>query len=151
MECRCGEYLSNTAVPNDIELRCYMNDEWIGILNLKVIESWLIPSPKYDVWKCSKCGRLYVFESGNNLAVKVYKIIDTFKINKYDLNSKAKDDNRLRVYTDREWDKILYDDIIEMDKFPDTKYDVIKSFDCQQIYVFEKETDNVLIVYKMEE
>lgn len=42
-------------------------------LNLK--KGWIyfldVPDPKYDVWRCEKCDRVYLFK--NNRVVKVYK------------------------------------------------------------------------------
>ena len=157
MICKCGEYLSNSSIPNDTEIRMYTYEEWSEIQKLGKIDSWLIPSPKYNVWKCPNCKRIYVFEYGKEY-MKKYKLklqIDLnlliFKCNDEILNSSAKDKNRLWVYTDIEWDRILCDDIIEMNKFPNTKYDVIKGSDCEQIYVFEKGTDNLLMVYELDE
>lgn len=72
MRCRCGEVLSNSLAPNDIQLRVYTDEEWDKILEDDVIESWKIPLPTFDVWKCSECQRIYVYEDGNNIPIKVY-------------------------------------------------------------------------------
>jgi len=72
--CKCGETLSNSEAPNDIELKVYTDREWDGILNHVLIDPLTIPDPKYDVWRCPKCERLYFFEEGNDVAVKVYRI-----------------------------------------------------------------------------
>ena len=74
MECRCGKLLSNTLVPNNIELRVYTDEEWDSILQNDTIETWKIPLPVYDVWKCPECERIYVFKSGVDKAMKVYKL-----------------------------------------------------------------------------
>ena len=74
MNCKCGEILSNSLVPNDIEMVVYTSKEWDEILKEDTIETWKIPLPKYDVWKCPKCGRIYVFKEGTDKAIKVYKI-----------------------------------------------------------------------------
>lgn len=74
MVCKCGETLSNTAVPNDIQLRVYSDKEWDDILNCNSIEPWKIPLPKYDVWKCPNCGRIYVFGEGYGPAIMVYRL-----------------------------------------------------------------------------
>ena len=69
--CKCGETLSDTQSPNDIELKVYTDREWDGIINRKMIDPITIPLPKYDVWRCPKCERIYVFnESGD--VIKVY-------------------------------------------------------------------------------
>jgi len=74
MECKCGELLSNSMAPNDIELWVYTDKEWDAILENDTIETWKIPLPVYDVWKCPKCERVYVFEDGSDKAVKIYSL-----------------------------------------------------------------------------
>ncbi len=61
--CKCGEILSNTQVPNDIELHVYTDVEWDNIINMgDLIDPIMIPLPKYSVWKCTNCGRIHVFK-----------------------------------------------------------------------------------------
>ncbi|MCL1791548.1 MAG: hypothetical protein FWG40_09435 [Peptococcaceae bacterium] len=76
MSCKCGNVLSNSLIPNDIELRVYTDKEWDAILEADTIETWKIPLPKYDVWKCPACERLYFFEDGSEKAIKVYVLED---------------------------------------------------------------------------
>ena len=75
MMCKCGEVLSNSETPNDIELIVYTNKEWDEILSVDTIDTCKIPLPRYEVWKCPKCERIYVFENGNNKAVKEYQLV----------------------------------------------------------------------------
>lgn len=75
MTCRCGKVLSNSLAPNDIELRVFTDKEWDAI-NIGQVDTFDLPDPKYDVWKCPQCERLYFFEKGNDSAVKVYKLED---------------------------------------------------------------------------
>lgn len=72
MNCKCGYILNTTQVPNNIELRVYTDEEWDKILNCEIIEPWKIPLPKYNVWRCPNCGRVYVFEEGNNIPIMKY-------------------------------------------------------------------------------
>ena len=74
MTCRCGEILSNSLAPNDIELRVYTDKEWDKILEVDTINTWEIPLPTHDVWKCPKCKRVYVFKDGNDTAIKIYAL-----------------------------------------------------------------------------
>ncbi|MGL5149743.1 MAG: hypothetical protein ACRC7N_04105 [Clostridium sp.] len=69
-DCKCGEVLWNGNTPNDIELVVYTDREWSKILESDTVETWNLPEPKYDVWMCPKCNRIYVFD-GNKL-VKQY-------------------------------------------------------------------------------
>lgn len=59
-QCRCGQLLSNSSVPNEIELIVYTDIEFDRIMGLDSIED--IPSPKRIVWKCNNCERILVFE-----------------------------------------------------------------------------------------
>lgn len=72
MECKCGELLSNSQAPNDVQLRVYTDKEWDDMFQDDFIEPWKIPMPTYDVWRCPKCERIYVFKDGNDTAIKIY-------------------------------------------------------------------------------
>ena len=72
MNCKCGYLLSTTQTPNDIQLRVYTDKEWDVILDCDIIEPWKIPLPKYDVWKCPNCNRVYVFEEGTDTPIMKY-------------------------------------------------------------------------------
>ncbi|MCL1807349.1 MAG: hypothetical protein FWG31_06575 [Oscillospiraceae bacterium] len=74
MDCICGEYLSNSLAPNDIQLRVYTDKEWDAILEQDVIESWKFPLPTYDVWRCPKCKRIHAFLDGPDKLATVYII-----------------------------------------------------------------------------
>lgn len=69
--CKCGETLSNSQAPNDIQLKVYTDREWDGIINMGTIDTVDIPDPKYDIWRCPKCERVYVFNEDNTIR-KVY-------------------------------------------------------------------------------
>lgn len=76
MECKCGCILSTTRVPNGIELRVYQDSEWDAIMDVDSIEPWKIPLPKYEVWKCPNCNRIYVFDQGNPIPIMQYVLED---------------------------------------------------------------------------
>lgn len=65
--CKCGEILSNSLAPNEIQLKIFSDQEWDDIINMGMIDSIDLPDPKFDVWKCPKCGRIYVFDDDNRL------------------------------------------------------------------------------------
>ncbi len=63
LQCKCGATLSNSNAPNDVELRVYTDREWDDIINLgDSIDPVTIPFPRYDVWRCTECERIYVFD-----------------------------------------------------------------------------------------
>lgn len=73
-QCKCGEGLSNSMAPNDVQLRVFTDREWDSILNMgDSIDPLDIPDPKYDVWRCTKCERVYVFNEDNTVK-KVYAL-----------------------------------------------------------------------------
>ena len=74
MNCKCGETLSNNAVPNNIQLWVYTDKEWDSLTTPEAIETWSIHEPTYDVWRCPTCERIYFFGKENLEAIKVYKI-----------------------------------------------------------------------------
>lgn len=61
-QCKCGETLSNSLAPNDIQLHVYTDKEWDRIINMGQIDSVDIPDAKCDVWRCPSCERIYVFD-----------------------------------------------------------------------------------------
>lgn len=73
-QCKCGEFLSTTEVPNDVQLRIYTDREWDDIINCEVLDPVAIPFPKYDVWCCLKCKRIYFFDWEYGNPIKVYKL-----------------------------------------------------------------------------
>lgn len=70
-QCKCGVTLSNSKAPNDIELTVYTDKEWDDIINQDdFIDPISIPFPRYDVWRCNSCERIYVFDG--NTVVRTY-------------------------------------------------------------------------------
>ncbi len=72
MTCKCGNVLSDTLAPNDVQLRVYTDKEWDEIIQNDTIDPITIPFPKFDVWHCNKCDRIYVFNWENGKAIKTY-------------------------------------------------------------------------------
>ena len=65
-------------------------------------------------------------------------------------NSLAPNDIELRVYTDKEWDKILSVDTINSWEFPLPTYDVWRCPGCERIYVFKDGDSKAIKVYALE-
>ncbi|MCL2015788.1 MAG: hypothetical protein FWG68_06020 [Defluviitaleaceae bacterium] len=60
----------------------------------------------------------------------------------------APNDIQIRMYTDKEWDKILEVDTIESWKFPLPKNDVWRCPTCERLYFFED--NKVIKTYALE-
>jgi hypothetical protein len=81
-KCKCGNIISTTLYPNEIEIRAYTTKEWEKILENDTVETISIPAPENQVWRCPVCERLYVFpaveENGrkfySDIPSKVYRI-----------------------------------------------------------------------------
>jgi hypothetical protein len=71
--CKCGNRLSNSSVPNEVQYYIYSDREWIKIIELGVVETINLPQPKHDVWKCDDCNRLYVFNQKGEV-IKIYSL-----------------------------------------------------------------------------
>ena len=69
--CRCGNMLTNQLDPNDTEYYVYSDREWSEFEKKGWIYFLDVPYPQYDVWRCEKCDRIYLFKE--NKVVKVYK------------------------------------------------------------------------------
>ncbi|MGN1137671.1 MAG: hypothetical protein ACI4SF_15815 [Oscillospiraceae bacterium] len=74
MICKCGTVLSNSTCPNNVTLRVYTDEEWEKISDCEMIAPWCIPMPKYDVWRCPKCKRIYVYNRTSDKPIMVYKL-----------------------------------------------------------------------------
>ena len=74
MTCTCGAELSNHQAPNDIELIVYTDREWAKICDCDSIQPWMIPQPKYDVWRCPFCQKIYVYEDDKPSPIMVYQL-----------------------------------------------------------------------------
>lgn len=73
-QCKCGETLSNSMAPNDVQLKVFTDREWDDIINVGMIDSVDLPDPKYDIWRCQKCERIYVFGHNSNNVIKTYAL-----------------------------------------------------------------------------
>ncbi|SFF46770.1 hypothetical protein SAMN04487969_14521 [Paenibacillus algorifonticola] len=64
MQCKCGEILSNSKDPNDVQLWVFTDKEFQDFSERAFNEEYIVYFPKYDVWKCNSCERIYFFENG---------------------------------------------------------------------------------------
>jgi hypothetical protein len=76
--CKCGDRLNNVQAPNDTEWIVYSDREWDRILEVDTINTWEIPSPNVEVWRCPKCERVYVFKDNRLIKYYVLHSIDEF-------------------------------------------------------------------------
>ena len=72
LKCMCGEILSNTMCPNDVELRIFTDVEWDDVIGMGTVDTLELPRPKHAVWRCPICGRVYVFDRKFTQVIKYY-------------------------------------------------------------------------------
>jgi len=75
--CKCDERMWNGLTPNDIQYWVYSDRKMDKICEndtIDVIALWDIYD--YDVWRCPKCKRLYVFQDGSNTPKYIYQLED---------------------------------------------------------------------------
>ena len=72
--CKCGNVISTTQCPNDVELRVYTDKEFDDIINMEINDPLDIPRPKQDVLICPECKRIYVYNHGYGPPIAVYKL-----------------------------------------------------------------------------
>ena len=167
--CNCGETLTNHLAPNDIQLVVYTRKEWEEICKCGSIEVWMIPFPKYDVWRCPVCKRIAVYDWSNPVPLLEYELegMDNHSEEEAEDCHKATmtqivckcgtelmekqdtDDIELLVYTDIEWEnEICTGDIVEPSKIRPPHYSVWRCPKCERIMVYEGET--LIKVYVLE-
>lgn len=77
--CLCGETLSNSESPNDIEIYCFPDRQFFELTESGQtdFENIADVDPEITIWKCPSCGRLLLFMGESNRPV-VYKIEKDF-------------------------------------------------------------------------
>lgn len=72
--CKCGNDMWNGEIPNDIEYTVFSDGRMNEILEKDTVDTiYLAQMNDYNVWRCPKCGRLYVFEKSKSEVLRVYK------------------------------------------------------------------------------
>lgn len=156
--CKCGETLTNHLAPNDIQLVVYTRKEWDEICKCGSIEPWMIPFPKYDVWRCPVCKRIAVYDWSDPVPLLEYelegiddhnedgakdfqKVIMTQPVCRCGTELMEKqdaDDIEMLVYTDIEWEnEICADDIVDPSNIRLPRYGVWRCPECGRILVYE--------------
>jgi len=71
LECRCGNRLSDTSVPNDIVFHQFSDTEMENMLRQDYISTMDLHTSSAKIWKCPICYRLYIFDV-NGKVLEVY-------------------------------------------------------------------------------
>lgn len=74
-QCKCGNVLSNSLVPNEMEYHVFSDVEWDRIMAKDQVNTWELPEPRYPVWKCNSCNRFHVFnKQGERIATYIIEV-----------------------------------------------------------------------------
>lgn len=134
--CSCGNTLSNSTVPNDIQMHVTKFKDWKTACkdNVQVLD-W----PEEEVWRCPRCKRLYLFEG--------VKRTREYVVDEYNMvlpvgtcKCGGEDIEQYIVYTDKELDTLDRDFIQE---FPLPERSVWSCKSCQSVYVHDHQTSSV--------
>lgn len=73
IRCECGWIIKDTAVPNESRYWVHTDNTCLQIEdgNINVYEE-LLDSYDFEVWRCTECGRLHVFDRDGK-PLKTYK------------------------------------------------------------------------------
>lgn len=73
--CKCGIDMWNGEIPNDIEYTVFSDKRMNDIFEEDTVDTIdLAQMNDYNVWRCPKCGRLYIFRNADNKLLFVYKL-----------------------------------------------------------------------------
>jgi hypothetical protein len=72
-ECKCGNILSNSLVPNDVVFHQFSDKQMDKILERDSIETIELTGLSEKIWKCSNCHRIYFFDEDNKVT-QIYSL-----------------------------------------------------------------------------
>ena len=136
--CTCGQYLTNVSCPNDIVLWAYPDGQWKEIQAIGKIDPVMIPRAKFEIWRCPKCKRLYIFTYPSEQA-STYETVGgeagCARDTSYEL---------WHAYREGDWN-----DICEIDplNFPDSPIKITVSEDGTQLFLYDS-TDGTDLEYR---
>ena len=138
MICECGDYLSDTSSPNDIVLWAYPERQWKEIKKLGRIDPLMIPDAMFEIWRCPKCKRLYIFPYPSNKAT-LYETADAVVQREVDPTYEL-----WHVFTDVEWDDIIFPREIDTSKIHDSSIKIEINEDYTRLFLHDTNEGKVL-------
>lgn len=72
IKCKCKTVISNSSNP-EIEYLVFGDEEWSGLLDMKISNALDIPLPAIHFWKCPNCSRIILFNESNT-PIAIYKL-----------------------------------------------------------------------------
>ena len=136
--CTCGQYLTNVSCPNDIVLWAYPDGQWKEIQAIGKIDPVMIPRATFEIWRCPKCKRLYIFPYPSNKATLYETVNCEVNLDK-NLSSEL-----WHVFTDVEWDDIIFPREIDTSKIHDSSIKIEINGDYTQLFLHDSNEGKVL-------
>ncbi|MGO4374502.1 hypothetical protein [Paenibacillus sp. 2TAB19] len=145
MGCLCGNRLSNSLCPNDVQIRTYRIEQWEEAL-AKNLDVYYIKD--LDIWYCKKCDRFYYFqyEGRNHIRTITYKLLKVVYQDSRSCRCTPKLYREYMVYTDIELDSITNESSKVRD-LPTPRLEVKQCKSCNRVTVKE---ENKYKIFKME-
>ena len=138
MECECGENLFITSEDSDITLWAFPDGQLEEILATGQAGQLDLTDAKFEIWRCPKCKRLYIFTYPSEQA-STYETVGGEA-------GCARDTSYERWHAYREGD---WNDICEIDplNFPDSPIKITVSEDGTQLFLYDS-TDGTDLEYR---
>ena len=138
MICECDEYLSDTSSPSDIVLWAYPDRQWKEIKKLGRIDPLMIPDAMFEIWRCPKCKRLYIFPYPSNKATLYETVNCEVNLDK-NLSSEL-----WHVFTDVEWNEIIIPYEIDASKIHESSIKIEINEDYTRLFLHDSNEGKVL-------
>ena len=137
--CTCGQYLTNVSCPNDIVLWAYPDSQWKEIQAIGKIDPVMLPNATFEIWRCTKCKRLAIFRypvyRGSEYVIADDAVVQREVAPSYEL---------WHVFTDVEWDDIIFPREIDASKIHDSSIKIEINEDYTRLFLHDSNEGKVL-------
>lgn len=111
--CACGNTLSNSRGPNEIEYYAFSPSQWEFLMTCGDIDVMEIPDGEGEIWRCPKCKRLHWFPDGSDHC-QSYRKVSEKPVSEVPLW--INDEDLYHVFSDFQWEVLFRDDIVDFTK-----------------------------------
>lgn len=111
LRCVCGNSLSNSRSPNEIQYYAFSANQWKYLLTCGEIDVLTIPDPEGEIWRCPQCERLCWFSEGADQGQGYRKAGESPFSDHWENEEKL-----FRVFSDVQWDGLLWNDNVDFAK-----------------------------------
>ena len=138
MECECGENLFITSEDSDITLWAFPDGQLEEILATGQAGQLDLTDAKFEIWRCPKCKRLYIFPYPSNKATLYETVNCEVNLDK-NLSSEL-----WHVFTDVEWNEIIIPYEIDASKIHESSIKIEINEDYTRLFLHDSNEGKVL-------